>query len=522
LRFPDPVADIRIVLEGTMGFDGEVFISYAHLDNVELAPGTNGWVTDLHRALGIRLAQLLGQESRIWRDPKLEGNDSFGDVLVDRLRHVAALVSVLSPAYIKSEWCQKEFAEFCKAAGEQGGIRVGNKVRIFKVMKTPVPLEQHPAPLQDVLGYEFFKVDPASGKVVEFYKVFGADAERDFWLKLFDLAHDVCALFGMLESAAKAAPESKDDAGAVYLATTTVDLNDPRAAIRRDLEQHGYTVLPSRQYPADAEGLQAAIREDLARCRLSIHMIGRRYGQVPEGATESIPEIQSALAIERAAGGAFARLIWVPPGLQVDDERQRKVIERLRMDPYMSSAADLLETPFEDLRTIMMSWLRDERKAKPETIVRKDPGKTYRQLYLVYDPRDVASVKPWAEYFFKDFEVLHPVFDGDEAEVRNSHEDSLRNCDGVLIFYGAANEFWLRQKLREVKKIAGYGRTKPMPVVGICVIPPTTPGKDRYDTHEAMILRQPDGLAADLLQPFVARMKGDDTTGHDNAVQSAV
>ena len=31
-------------------------------------------------------------------------------------------------------------------------------------------------------------------------------------------------------------------------------------------------------------------------------------------------------------------------------------------------------------------------------------------------------------------------------------------CDGVLIYYGAGNEMWLRRKLREVQKSAGYGR----------------------------------------------------------------
>jgi hypothetical protein len=31
----------------------------------------------LHRALKIRLAQLLGEDPAIWRDPKLQGNDDF-------------------------------------------------------------------------------------------------------------------------------------------------------------------------------------------------------------------------------------------------------------------------------------------------------------------------------------------------------------------------------------------------------------------------------------------------------------
>ena len=53
-----------------MNFEGDAFISYAHLDNVELIEGGKGWVTNLHRALEVRVAQLLGKPSHIWRDPK--------------------------------------------------------------------------------------------------------------------------------------------------------------------------------------------------------------------------------------------------------------------------------------------------------------------------------------------------------------------------------------------------------------------------------------------------------------------
>ena len=48
-----------------MNFEGDAFISYAHLDNIGLAEGRKGWVANLHRALEIRVAQLLGKDARI-------------------------------------------------------------------------------------------------------------------------------------------------------------------------------------------------------------------------------------------------------------------------------------------------------------------------------------------------------------------------------------------------------------------------------------------------------------------------
>ena len=84
-------------------------------------------------------------------------------------------------------------------AKTQGGLHIQDKARLFKVLKTPVPLQQLPAELQAVIGYEFFKVDPESGRVRELDEIFGPEAERDFWLKLDDLAHDMCDLLQLLE-----------------------------------------------------------------------------------------------------------------------------------------------------------------------------------------------------------------------------------------------------------------------------------------------------------------------------------
>jgi hypothetical protein len=45
--------------------------------------------------------------------------------------------------------------------------------------------------------------------------------------------------------------------------------------------------------------------------------------------------------------------------------------------------------------------------------------------------------------------------------MRADHDENLRTCDGVVIFYGSGNESWLRRKLREIDKSVGYGRPRP-------------------------------------------------------------
>jgi Domain of unknown function (DUF4062) len=479
------------------------------MDNVELVEGHRGWVSNLHRALEVRVGQLLGKQPHIWRDPKLQGNDFFEDTLMERLQHVAALVPIISPRYVKSEWTRKELDEFWKAAREQGGVRFADKVRIFKVLKTPVPLEMHPPELQPLLGYEFFKVDPETGRVRELDEIFGPEAQRDFWLKLDDLAHDICSLLEVVQKNEGGGPGTADSQRApVFLAETTSDLIEQRETIRRDLQQRGYTILPARSMAPVASELKNSFREDLARCQMSIHLIGRNYGLVPEGSVESLPEMQNELAIERHARGEFSRLLWIPPGLQVDDDRQRRVIDRFRTDPRTLNGADLLETFLEDLKTVIHDRLKRAERSQQHTQTSTGDNENLRRVYLICDQRDFEHTSVWADFLFEQrVEVIRPVFDGDEAEIRDYHEENLRTCDGALIFYGSANECWLRRKLRELQKSAGYGRSKPAPALGIALIAPRTAEKERFRTHEALVIPQFEGFSPEPLRPFVSRLQ---------------
>ena len=150
------------------GFEEDIFISYAHIDNLALDNGLKGWVETLHERLKVRLMQLMGEEVRIWRDRKLQGNDVFEDALVGRIANVGLLVSILSPRYLKSEWCIREVDEFCRRAAQSGGLQIGDKLRVFKVVKTHIPLEEHPPLLRGLLGYEFYDYDPELKRAREF------------------------------------------------------------------------------------------------------------------------------------------------------------------------------------------------------------------------------------------------------------------------------------------------------------------------------------------------------------------
>jgi hypothetical protein len=124
-------------------YEDDIFISYAHNDNQALS-GQRRWVETFHEALDRRLPVYLGAKPSIWRDPRLQGNEYFADTLVEQIPKVAILISILSPSYINSDWCRREMTMFSDIATATGGMRLGNKARIFKVEKISVPLDKHP------------------------------------------------------------------------------------------------------------------------------------------------------------------------------------------------------------------------------------------------------------------------------------------------------------------------------------------------------------------------------------------
>jgi hypothetical protein len=501
-----------------MKFENDIFVSYAHIDDQALVEGQKGWVSSFHRVLEIRLGQLLGRHASIWRDPKLQGNDIFADRLVDRLPRVAILASIVSPRYLKSDWCMRELREFWKASATTGGIRIGNKTRVFKIVKTPVPLEQQIPEFQDVLGYEFYTVDPDSGRARELSQTGDPESQQLYWAKLDDLAHDMAELLEAIEekgSGAESAPAAPaSERTTVYLAETTYDLREQRDAVRRELQGYDAVVLPDRPLPLVGPECEEMVREQLARASLSIHLIGRNYGLVPEGETRSTVVLQNDLAIERSATGEFGRLIWLPEDLESEDERQVRFIDTLQTDARIQAGADILQTALGDFKSAIHRRLKPpeppKEKDEPAPVLEAPlfDESPLKRIYLIFDQRDGEEPNVVTDYLFdQGFEVILPVFEGDEAQVRRDHEENLSTCDGVLVFYGAGNELWLRAKLREIQKSAAFGRKKPITAKAVLLGPPDGPAKGRFRTHEALVVNQRGAFDPAAMQPFLSQLQ---------------
>jgi hypothetical protein len=480
----------------------DLFISYAHLDNEPLFDSDQGWIDLLHKRLEIRLAQLLGEKPRIWRDPKLQGNDYFGDTLLIKLSQVAFIVSILSPRYIKSEWCLRELREFHKHAAASDGIRIDDKSRIFKVVKTPVRFDEHPQELHALLGYEFFGMDQATNRFREFSHETGPNRDKRYWDKLEDLAQDIKELIERLGNLKQ--PAVKPEGKTIYLAATTSDLSEDRDRIRRELQLNGHQVLPDKPLSLD-QRLRNEVNNDLAASQLAVHLVGTNYGIVPEGESKSIVELQHELAAERIGTADFSQIIWMPQGLSSRDERQQKFIGSLSTHLNLPRGAVLLQSKLEDLKTFIHEKLDPP---PPSLEPRKANGSNGNHnptlVYVVCDQPDYQAIRPIEDCLFDHgFELFSLAEDTDPS----MHRQYLQECDAVLTYCGNTTDGWLQMKRMDLLKLSGCRREKPMLAKGFYLSVPQTSGKERFRIQDGIVIRNFGEFSAASLNPFIEEIE---------------
>jgi hypothetical protein len=477
-----------------MGFDIDVLIVFAEKDN-EASKNELGWVSQFKKFLELMLNQVLGEKSKIMLKAE------YDSMTAPQLKNVGVLVSVLSKDFIQSGTCLDYVETFLK------GIESARKSRhrVFKVFKSPLGAQEQPPRLRDLIGYDMFQLDADSGEVREYTDYFSSEAERQYWMKMVDLAYDIFDTLIQLRDESASATEVKNiyKRKTIYLAETGHDLSVQRNIIKRELQRHGYIVLPNQTLPGNLADLEKIVQRDLSESNLSIHLIGSAYGEIPAGSDRSVVDIQNRLAAEKSirikeSKEDFTRLIWISPVLNNASERQKGFIENIKRDIEAQEGAEILQTPLEDFKNIM----REELVESAERKASDDPGG--RSVYLMHDRVDVNDVKPIREVLEKNgFRVLIPEFEGELLDVRKKHIDNLRTFDAAIIYKGKVNEQWVRMKALDLLKAPGFGRKKPIIGKAILTTPGSTLNVESFRSQNLRIIESEPSRSAESIKSLI-------------------
>jgi hypothetical protein len=454
-----------------MAFEYDIFLSYTEKDNEKLPGNDSGWVDNFKRFLDTLITQLLKHH------PKIITSKEVKDPDFNPFEKACVVIYLISPEYLVSGEFTKEAEYLRLLMNNTAQMRIDGKLRMFKASKSFVETDKYHPLLRELVSYDLFMYDPFTGLMKEFNAFFGQDAEKTYWMRLVDLAYDIYKVIyynqpqditGVnKQKASESMPEE-----CIYLAETGNDLLIQKNIIRRELERHGYHVLPDKIMSAQALQTAEAIKADIDKCKLSIHLIGQSFidDEFENREDVLLMKLQNQLAVEysntKKNQTPFRRLIWIPQDLNFIDDKQQLLMESFISNTESMNGAEVLKIPIEEFKSLIkreLASIRDEKGHGyfiPEANLSSESGKV---VYVIVDAIDMSKCQPVVNLLKQNgFDVLLPVFEGDIMEVRATHRNNLNACDSCLIFSDQVSEQWIKSKVLDILKAPGFGRKKMM------------------------------------------------------------
>lgn len=515
------------------GFKHDVFISYAHANNMRLTEKDAGYVTRLYEDLTHFLIGELGRREffEIWLDKEeLRGNDDFDAKLNASFLDSAVLVCVCSQSYVASAWCRRELSTFSGHKHPRFGLKVGDvgSYRVFRVDVGEV-VERHPEVptffFEGMLGHKFYE-EIDGGADVPFRRSDPAGDEQRYWNAVRRLAHEIAELLRQMKKLAESSGHPgplpvPPHAKTVFLAETADDLEDQRLGVKSALEQQsqaraaltgmGLRVLPEFPLSLGDPGLSEKLREAIRCADMSVHLIGPLPGKTPVNETRPLVHLQWEVASEVAREKALPRVAWLCDGLDPSKlkEQHRAFLQSLE-EAGGAAPPEVLRIGIEELRELLLGRLFPPAPQKGPDEEQAEEEEINRMVYLTYLPEDKDGAVQLKEALRRErLDVkLFRYDDRDPQMLARIHGASLAKSDGVVIFYGT-NALWLDQLVEEARDtLKARARKNPLKVVCICDGPPEpkdNPVEVDYDKFVVADCRS--GVRPEDLKSFVELIK---------------
>jgi len=459
-------------------YDHDVFVSYAHLDD----QGESAWVTNLVRHLDTEVRQRLGtKDLRIWIDHSLDGNRPLTPEIMQAIRRSAALIVITSPSYIASEWCVRErnaflgFARDCVAAG-----------RIFIVRCRDIDPEAMPPELGDLLGFKFWTQDTDAGGVARPLDL----QERAYGTVVLNLSDKLAQKLKEMKTARVTGTRSPAPAVAehIFLARSTDDMETREGELVGYLTQAGLGILPETWYSEDNEHeFRAAMQADLNRCSAFVQLLSRLSGRRTRFAGgRRFPVIQHDIAKNVGKPVLQWREVTDDPAA-VEDEAHRMLLEGARACGFEEFQRAVVEAA--------------QRKAQTPK-----PRGANVAVFVNADRDDLDMARRLSELLAQQgVECYWPIVEGSPEKVRQDLEENLKACDGLVLLYGVSEPSWVRDQLRQGRKILSQ-RDRALAALAIYLAPPPQKTELAVALPGLITLDGRAGVPPEMLRQFVERL----------------
>lgn len=311
------------------GYEYDIFISYAHVDNAAFPGQADGWIEQFYKNLNLMLAKRFGRMDMVkiwWDNKKLDGSVLFDDSIEDGIKKSAIMICLNSPGYIASSYCQQELDTFYKKAkSEKTGLKVADRSRIINVLLNNIPFKEWPSELSGTSGFPFHDAKESEdfGDTVDTLSI-------EFRTQMQNLRDSVWHLlteFPKEQNSGAVQQEKLEDEDkdtfTIYLGEVADTLRTPRKRIITELEKKGFKVVVGIPPPDEAEAHEESTKEALKKANLAIHLLDEYPGREIIGNPEMwYPQKQAELAFESGK----SQMIWVPADTDfelIEDEKYK-------------------------------------------------------------------------------------------------------------------------------------------------------------------------------------------------------
>ena len=278
----------------------DVFISYAHLDNVPYrGDKDNGWIKRLKTAISDDLSTRLGRKANVFYDKKnIQDGDKFKEEIKQALKESTTMLVVLSPTWANSEPCKSEYRFY----QDENQFADSNTLIIERLSiddNVWNDLKKLFRKLDQIHRRKFYKEE--EGRAPKTYGV--NEDEAIFYDEACELAYIIKNKLAETEDATNA------DEQRVFIYCATDNLSDTstehllqlRRELRDYLEDKLSVGMIQRNWLTndtayeDAEALELALTEEIRKCDHFVQLVTKNTSGQVVAATQ-------ALGIAKALG----------------------------------------------------------------------------------------------------------------------------------------------------------------------------------------------------------------------------
>ncbi len=294
------------------GYTYDIFISYAHLDNLILFHESQGWIEEFFTELNLLLSRRIGQAETIkfwWDNKKLDGSMEFNPYIDESIRKSAIMICLLSPAYLQSQYCKKELQTFySKAVAEPAGLHLNNRSRIINVLLNNIPFTQWPSELNGATGFKF---NDAKEKE-DFGDAFETNS-ADFKNCLKGLREAIIKLMDEFKNTGQPVCDNKFT---IFFGDVSDSLQKLKKRTIAELKNHDFEIITDIPPPYEKQEHENLVKEKIKKANLLVHLLDQLPGTEIKGEDNAwYPHQQTLLSLDCPQ----TKLIWTPTDMDMED-----------------------------------------------------------------------------------------------------------------------------------------------------------------------------------------------------------